>query len=163
MKPSKIKSVSAKKAWFLLPNYKAFTWKGVVYCKKKNDVISINLSDEIDSQLKSHETIHVRQAESTKDSWFKFYARYVWDWIRNLPLVFVNVNAPYKFTPMELEAYLNQDNWYYSTHGAVSQWKEFEKLSLKEKKELAKEYYNSKPRPYFADFLRMKLDNENED
>lgn len=157
MKPNEFKTVKGKKAWFILPNFRCFVWKGYAYCKSRKDADNLNKSDEIDSQLKSHETIHIRQAESTKNSWFRFYVRYLWDWIKNLPLIFVNFNAPYKFIPMELEAYLHQDEWNYCTNGAVYEWKEFEKISLKEKRKLAKEYYNSKPRPYFTHFLFEKL------
>ena len=58
---------------------------------------------------------------------------------------------------MEMEAYLNQDNWDYCMNGATYQWKELEKITLKQKKEIAREYYNSKPKPYFTDFLKEKL------
>lgn len=160
MKPSKIKTLKAKKAWFLLSHFQAITWKGIAYCHSKTKVDDINASDKIDSQLKSHETIHIRQAESTHDSWFRFYIRYIWEQILNFPLIFINIYAPYKFTPMEIEAYLNQDNWDYCKHGATYQWKEFEKiLTLKEKREMAKEYYGSKPKPYFTHFLYEKLNN----
>lgn len=157
MKPSKFITVKGKKAWFLLPNFSALTWKGYAYCKTKEDADKINSSDKIDSRLESHETIHIRQAESMNDSWFNFYLRYVWEYICNLPLIFINFYAPYKFMPIEIEAYLNQDNWDYCMNGAVYQWKEFEKLTLKEIRALAKEYYSSKPKPYFTSFLRGKL------
>lgn len=157
MKPSKLTKVVGKKAKFLLPRFSAITWKGCVYCKRQEDADEINKTPEIDSQLESHETIHIRQAESAHDSWFRFYVRYVWDWIKNLPLIFVNLYAPYKFEAMELEAYLHQDEWDYCTHGAVSEWKEFEKIPMKEKRAWAKEYYGSKPKPYFTHFLQEKL------
>ena len=157
MKPSKIKSIKAKIAWFLPSKISALTWKGIAYCSNEENVKLINKTDKIDSRLKSHETIHLRQAQSTKDSWFLFYVRYIWEWICNLPLIFINVYAPYKFMPMEIEAYLNQNNWEYCTYDATYQWKEFEKLTLKKKRELAKEYYDSKPKPYFTHFLYEKL------
>jgi len=157
MRPNKIISVKGKKAWLPLFGFKALTWCGTVYCQKQKDVDSLNKSDEIDSRLKSHETIHVRQAESTNNCWFLFYLRYIWEWILNLPLIFIDVYAPYKFMPMEIEAYLNQDNWDYCKHGATYQWKEFEKLTLKKKREMAKKYYNSKPKPYFTNFLYNEL------
>lgn len=141
MKPSEIKTVTAKKTVFLLPHFRALTWKGTVYCKYKSDVDSINKHDYIDSTLKSHETIHVRQAESMKDSWFRFYLKYIIEWICNLPLVFVNLYAPYRFMPIEMEAYQNEKNWKYATNGAVCGWKELEKLTLKEKWKLAKKHY----------------------
>lgn len=157
MKPSKIKSVSAKKAWYLPKAFSALTWKGIVYCNHKEDIESINKSEIIDSKLKSHETIHVRQAESMKNSWLRFYARYVWEWICNLPLMLINPYAPYMFMPIEMEAYLHQDEWDYATNGAVSHWKEFEKLTLKQKREISSEYFNSERKPYFTNFLFNKL------
>ena len=157
MKPSKIKTLKAKKAWFLPSHFQSITWKGIAYCQKQNEVNLINATDEIDSKLKSHETIHIRQAQSTKNSWFLFYIRYAWEWICNFPLIFIDVYAPYKFMPMEIEAYLNQDNWDYCTYNATYQWKEFEKITLKKKRELAKEYYGSNPKPYFTHFLYEKL------
>lgn len=158
MKPSEFKCVKGKKAWILPPNFRCFVWKGYAYCKTKNDADDLNKSDEIDSQLKSHETIHIRQAESTKDSWFRFYVTYVWEWIKNLPLIFVDIYAPYKFEPMEMEAYLQQDNWDYCKNGSVWLWKELEGIPLKTKRQWAKEYYQSKPKPYFTDFLKEKID-----
>jgi hypothetical protein len=59
--------------------------------------------------------------------------------------------------PIEMEAYLNQDNWDYCMNGAVYQWKEFEKLKLKDKRSLAKEYYGHKRKPYITSFLREKI------
>ena len=157
MKPSKIQSIKAKISWLLPSRINALTWKGIAYCTDEKNVKLINKTDKIDSRLKSHETIHLRQAQSTKDSWFLFYVRYIWEWICNLPLISVDVCAPYAFMPMEIEAYLNQDNWDYCTTNPTYQWKEFEKLTLKQKRELAKEYYSSKPKPYFTHFLYEKL------
>ena len=77
MKPSKIKSIKAKISWLLPSRINALTWKGIVYCTNEENVKLINKTDKIDSQLKLHETIHLRQAQSTKDSWFLFYIRYV--------------------------------------------------------------------------------------
>lgn len=157
MKPSKFVTVKGKKAWLLLPGFSCLTWKGFAYCKSQKEADRINSTDKIDSRLESHETIHIRQAESMKDSWFRFYARYILEWILNLPLIFINVYAPYKFMPIEMEAYLNQDNWSYCMQGATYQWKEFEKIPLKEKRAMAKKYYNSTFRPYYTHFLYEKL------
>ena len=157
MKPSKFITVRGRKAWFLPSYFSALTWKGYAYCKTREQADKINSTDKIDSKLESHETIHIRQAESMKDSWFRFYARYVWEYICNLPLIFVNLYAPYRFMPIEMEAYLNQDNWDYCMSGATCQWKKFEEITFKEKWKWAKEYYSSSPRPYFTYFLRKKL------
>ena len=156
MKPSKFVTVRGKKAWFLPPGFSCLTWKGYAYCKSQKEADKINETEEIDSRMESHETIHIRQAESMKDSWFKFYTRYVWEWLCNFSLIFVNFYAPYKFMEIEMEAYLNQDDWDYCMQGARYQWLEFEKcLTLKEKRAMAKEYYKNKT--YYTAFLRKKL------
>lgn len=141
MKPSEIKVVTAKKAWFLLPGFRALTWKGVVYCKNTSDISLINRTDKVDSTLKCHETIHVRQAESTGDSWLRFYARYMYEWLRNLPLIVVNPNAPYRFIPFEIEAYECQSDLSYPDKGMSCKWKEYAALSLKERFSLARKKY----------------------
>ena len=154
-KPSKIKCVKAKKAIFLLPNFRAITLFGIVYCRSERDVSDINSHDYIDSNLKNHETIHVRQAEGTKNSWFLFYLNYLWQWICNMPLIFVNINAPYKFIPFELEAYRNQNDWGYSQE-VHKGWKKYKKLKLKDKRKFAKMYYKSKI--VFSDFIEKYID-----
>ena len=140
MKPSKIQILTAKKALFLFPGFRALTWKGVVYCKRESDIQLINFEDKISSDFESHEMIHVRQAESTHDSWFCFYALYLWYWILNFPLFIYGMMMPYYFIPFELEAYNNETDWKYPTNGAVYQWKKFNQLSLKSKLKLAKQY-----------------------
>lgn len=157
MKPSKFSTVIGKKALFLLPKFDCLTWKGYAYCSTQEKADKINSTEGIDSKLESHETIHVRQAESMHDSWFRFYLRYVWEWLCNFPLIFINVYAPYYFMPIEIEAYLNQDDWDYCMKKTANQWKEFEKLTLKEKRELAKEYFSHEKKPYFTHFLYKKL------
>lgn len=143
-KPCNIKTITAKKAWFLLPSFRAITLFGVIYCKRSNDVNSINKTDYIDSMLKCHETIHVRQAENTKNSWLLFYLNYIWQWLCNLPLIFISLHYAYKFIPYELEAYANEDIFEYP-YGISNQWRMFKKeLTLKDKWKYAKEYKKSK-------------------
>lgn len=155
-RPSKIKVVTAKKAWLLFSGFAAITLFGVVYCKSQSRVDEINKTENIDSQLESHETIHVRQAESTHDSWLLYYLKYIWQWIINFPLIFVNTYAPYKFMPFELEAYANQDDWDYCL-GKCENWKVYKKLTLKQKRQFAKDYYKSPIKPYFTSFIRINI------
>ena len=156
-RPSKIKVVTAKKAWLLFSGFAAITLFGVVYCKSQSRVDEINKTENIDSQLESHETIHVRQAESTHDSWLLYYLKYIWQWIKNFPLLFVNVSAPYKFISFELEAHRHQDDWDYCV-GKCERWKKYGKLNLREKRILAKDYYHNAVKPYFTDFIKNKID-----
>ena len=140
MKPSEIKVLKAKKAFFLLPRFRALTWKGVVYCKNKTDIQLINFEDKISSDFESHEMIHVIQAESTHDSWFCFYSLYLWYWILNFPLFIRGLYMPYYFIPFELEAMSHETDWKYSSE-AVYKWKEFKKkLTMKQKLQFAKDY-----------------------
>ena len=154
-KPSKIKVVTAKYWWFMPSNIRAITLFGKVFCAKHKDVDLINATDEIDSQLKSHETIHVRQAQFTKNSWFVFYAKYIWQWLNNIPLITINLNAAYKFIPFELEAYRHEDEWDYCTK-PCGDWKKYKALTMKQKKEFAKEYY--KFTLVFSEFIKTKID-----
>lgn len=145
MKPNQIKTLRAKKTWFLLPSFKGMMWKGIVYCRKREYIDEINKSEEIDSNFKSHEMIHVRQAQSMKNSWFRFYCNYVWNYIKNLPLIFVNRMAPYMLIPTEIEAYVNASNLkYVKENETATQWQTYAKLTLKEKRTIAKEFFKSK-------------------
>lgn len=158
MKPSKINVLKAKKALFLFSGFRALTWKGIAYCKKETDVILINSKDIIDSNFEAHEMTHVKQAESTKDSWFCFYALYLWYWIINFPLFIRGKFMPYYFIPFELEAYNNETDWKYPTNGAVYQWKEFKnKLSMKQKLSLSKEYKDKYKGNGIKWFVRNKI------
>lgn len=144
MRPSEIKIPKAKRTCLLLPNFKAITWRGTIYCKRQSDVDNLNETDTIDSSFKSHEVIHIRQAQSMKDSWTRFYINYIFNWIKNLPLITVNIYAMYKLIPSEIEAYLHQDNWKYAENAVpVTQWKEFQKLTLKQKRKIAVLFYKT--------------------
>lgn len=158
-KPSKIKAIKAKKAWFLPSGFVAMTLFGVAYCSSRKKADEINKTDGIDNQLESHETIHVRQAESTSNSWFIFYLKYLFQWLHNLPLIFINIHAPYKFMPFELEAYANQDNWGYCL-GKCEAWKAYKKLTMKERKKFAMEYFKSPTKIYFTEFIEKRINPE---
>ena len=160
MKPSEILTVRSKRTWLLLPSFKGITWMGVVYCRKQKYIDEINKSDNIDSSFKSHETIHVRQAQSMNDSWFRFYFNYCLQYIKNLPFIFINLYAPYKLIPTEIEAYLNQDNWKYAEKiEPVYQWKLFQKLKFKDKRQIAKAYYASGNRKKYDVILKEYIEN----
>ena len=158
MKPSKIKSVRAKLTKLLPSAFSAITWKGTIYCITQSSVEAINKTDGIDSVLENHETIHVRQAESTKDSWFRFYLEYIWEWIKNLPLIFGGWFMPYYFMPMELEAYACQEIMNYTLNGPVTGWKKLKKLKIKEKYSLINLYKERKRYNYkFHDFAKDEI------
>lgn len=156
-KPSNIKTVRAKKTGLLLPGFKAITLFGTIYCRRQSDVDSINETENIDSVLKCHETIHVRQACNTNNSWILFYLKYMWQWIKNIPLITVSSHMIYKFIPFEIEAYANERDYKYPTENTqCSQWREYKKkLTLKQKKQYAREYKKSKMT--FHDFVKENI------
>ena len=156
-KPSKITSITAKINKFICPvGYKAITMCGTIYVRNTRALEEINKTLGIDSITENHETIHVKQAVSTRNSWLLFYLTYLWQWIVNLPLLFINSKAPYRFISFELEAYANEDDFTYQDkikNGAVG-WKDFNKLSLSEKKDLAKQYYKNGRAILFRNFVK---------
>ena len=157
MKPSKINVLKAKKTFLIFPRFRALTWKGVAYCKSKYDIQLINFEDKISSDFEAHEMTHVKQAESTHDSWFCFYALYIWYWILNFPLFIYGKFMPYFFIPFELEAMNNETDWKYPANGAVYQWKKFKKFNMKEKLKLAKQYKKSFKSIGFKQYVRKVI------
>ena len=158
MKPSKITAIKAKKNKFLCPiGFTAITLFGTIFTRSESLANNINRTAKIDSILKSHEFIHIKQAENTHDSWILYYIIYIWQWLKNLPLIFIDLKAPYRFIAMELEAYLNQDNLTYATEseGGCSMWRKLDELTLKKKWNLAKEFKNMKGKN-FSYFLVLK-------
>ena len=132
-KPKDTTKITAKINKFLCPSgFSAITLFGTIYVRNERYLTSVNKTDGIDSVLENHEMIHVKQAVSTKNSWFLFYLLYVWQWLMNLPMIFINQKAPYKFIAFELEAYANEANVGYQKDivNGANLWKEFNKLTL---------------------------------
>jgi len=76
-----------------------------------------------------------------------------------LPLIFINLYAPYKLIPTEIEAYFNEDNWKYAEKiEPVYQWKLFQKLTLKEKMQIAKAYYAGTNRKRYCVIIKEFLE-----
>ena len=152
MRPSKIRTIKTKYAWWLPSHFSATMLFGTLYYGDKNEVI--------DDVTLNHEQIHVNQAFTTKDSWWRYYLTYIWLWIRNIPLMSINFYAPYKFDEFELEAFLHEEDLEYKWHTAI-QWKTFKrKLKLKDKRQLAKLWYGHSPESIeikmkgFANFIK---------
>lgn len=141
-KPSTVKEIQIKWNNFLpFSGYFAMTLFGKMWVRKSKKwkwetYIKYGLSDFI----LNHEMIHVRQAVSTNNSWWKFYLLYVWEWIKANP-IFNGFNFAYKMNPFELEAYANERNLNYNIDNEIAdQWKKFKNLKVKERKKLWKEF-----------------------
>lgn len=155
-KPKNTTKIIAKINKFLCPSgFSAITLFGVIYVRSEASLAKINKTDGIDSLLENHEMIHVKQAISTHNSWFLFYLLYIWQWLMNLPMIFINLYAPYKFIAFELEAYANEANVGYQKEivDGANLWREFNKLTIFEKWKLAKQYYKGGRTYIFRDFV----------
>lgn len=140
MRPSKIKQIKAKVSkWLCPPGFAGITICGTVYVRSEKALKKVMKTDGIDSTFENHELIHVRQAESTGDSWLRFYLLYAWYWLKNLPMLLIWIKAPYVFIPFELEAYGNQYDMEY-TNGRCDEWRKYKKLSFKTRWKLVKLY-----------------------
>lgn len=79
--------------------YSAMSWCGYILTKKKES--------DIKTTTWNHENIHLQQAKD-KGSWLKYYADYVWEWIKGNPITYPASSAYYTI-PYEMEAYANED------------------------------------------------------
>ncbi len=85
--------------------------------------------------VKFHETIHLRQAQSTHDSWLCFYWKYMLFWFQARRANRILPNAGYLLNPFEMEAYANMYNPRYldrfaEEEGAATGWREYAKMTL---------------------------------
>lgn len=83
--------------------------------------------------VKFHEHIHLRQAQSTHNSWLCFYWKYLLFWLEAQRARRLLPNAGYELNPFEMEAYANMYNPHYLDRypdGAATGWKAYAKMSL---------------------------------
>lgn len=142
MRPSEIKNCVIKFNKVIpFGNFLAMMWKGKILIKEINQEYWKTIeSDSRGKTIINHENIHLKQAVSTNDSWFYFYLNYVWQYLKNLPIIF-GFEFPYRFISFELEAkgFANNFN-YLEGKKSCDRWKSYNKLSLKEKRKYWKQY-----------------------
>lgn len=160
MRPSQIKEMTVKYTWCIpFGSFFIMTFWGKMLIKRKDkDRWERMENTSSGAEYKNHEMIHVKQAISTNDNWFKFYLLYVWYYLNNLPII-NGFKMPYYFIPFEIEAYRFEDDLSYNTKNinGTDEWKRYKKLTLKQKKELYKQYKSS--RLSFNTFLKNNIEN----
>lgn len=117
--------------------YSAITFFGRVYMRKTKEWIENWLATSPTAKrTMNHERIHFLQKNTmwTK-TWVVYYALYIWYWLK-LFICTLNNTMAYKTNPMELEAYVNQDDYSYS----MSKWHDYV-YSNKVRKKIFKERY----------------------
>ena len=90
-----------------------------------------HLNNRFDA-LKNHEMIHLRQAQSTHDSWLLFYVRYFWYSLRAIGYIRRMKNAMYYLNPFEIEAYrhMYEKDYLERCDNCAVEWKVFARMSL---------------------------------
>lgn len=166
MKPAEVNKVIAKASALMaiLYGFKYLMWKGYALCD--GAVVNEFNNGNLLSHERIHETIHARQALSLSFSkWMPYYKEYIKEWFQNLSLITINTYAPYKFTPMELEAYGKQydENYIYTENKfpkPANLWKEIKnQINKDERKRLAKLWYSQKGvyNNNFSKFVQMEV------
>lgn len=150
-KPNEIDKIEIKWNNILpFPGYFAMTFFGKMWIRKSKKQKWLNyIKWGMSEIVLNHEMIHVKQAVSTNNSWWKFYALYIWEWLKANP-IFNGFNFAYKMNPFELEAYSNERDMTYNTinYNGAAQWKLFKELKVKKRKELWKFFKENKFMPF---------------
>ena len=112
-KPSDISDLTERVMHVIPFGAKYMMWCGVVmYKESSKKLIDSQRDKECFKESMNHEKIHLRQAQ-VKGSWLKFYASYVWEWIKGIPF-WPPFDSAYHTIPYEMEAYGNESDFAYT-------------------------------------------------
>lgn len=135
--PKEVKELEVvEMKYFPITGFSAMSWCGKLIVRSKN---------KVDETLKTHETIHLKQAQAV-GSWLIFYLLYFKEWLLGNPFKKPYMSAYYTIC-YEMESYANEDdneypnkyndnaiNKYRLTHkkqtyeeqgGTIRKWKEY--------------------------------------
>ena len=77
VRPSKVADMPAVvNTFWLRKGYEGLTFFGYILAPTQE--LADRFNGSADRALKNHEMIHLRQAQSCGDSWFRFYLLYIW-------------------------------------------------------------------------------------
>lgn len=111
--PNKIKEMSIKFGCIPPKGYLAITMFGTIYINKKNKEYWDRYSAYYKEETMIHEGIHLKQAQND-GSWFKFYCKYLWWWIKAMFLSGFKNSIAYYCIPYEVEAFMYENNKFYN-------------------------------------------------
>lgn len=132
-RPSKIADMPAlPNRFWLRKGYTAVTFFGTIITSSEASAETINGPA---NSLKTHEMIHLRQAQSVNDSWLLFYLRYLWYYVGGLSQNRRMRNAAYLINPFEMEAYRHQDEADYleRCRDGANGWRVYAKMKASER------------------------------
>ncbi len=129
-----------KDGFWLRKNYAALTFFGHIVVHSQQEADRLNARTVADSSLKRHETIHLRQAQSTHNSWFCFYTLYIWYYLRALPQNKYRRGAAYYLNPFEMEAYehMYEPDYLDKCKDGANGWRVYARMKPSERLKIAK-------------------------
>ncbi len=135
VRPSRTGDMKAvSNAFWLRGGYDALTFFGHIVTHSQPEADRLNSRYDA---LKNHEMIHLRQAQATGDSWWLFYLRYGWYWLRALPWNRHMRQAAYWLNPFELEAYRHMNDLGYAdrcSDGGAQEWRLYARMKYEGRK-----------------------------
>ena len=144
VRPSKVTDMPAVvNTFWLRKGYEGLTFFGQILTPTQELADRFNAGLD---EMKNHEMIHLRQAQSCGDSWLRFYLLYIWYWLkikmaklhsRNRP--YCVKNAAYLLNPFEMEAYARMHDLNY-LKGPATEWRRYAKMSLKDRIKIYQKY-----------------------
>ena len=137
-RPSRIDRMTAvKEGFWLRRNYAAMMFFGHILAHTQEDADWINAHD---GSMRRHETIHLKQAQSTHNSWICYYTLYLWYSLRALPQNRYMRNASYYLNPFEMEAYehMYDENYLEQCRDGANGWRVYAKMKPKERRMISK-------------------------
>ena len=138
-RPSLIKNMPViRNSFWLRKGYAALTFFGTVIASTKEDAEEFKNQK---STLRNHEMIHLRQAQSTHDSWLMFYLLYSWYSLKLLPQSRKMKNAIYWLNPFEMEAYQHENDLHYLDNHVADEWRQYARMKPSERIERVKHQF----------------------
>ena len=127
-RPSRLTDMPAvRNTFWLRRGYAAVTFFGTIMTSSQWHADRMNSRE---NDIKRHEMIHLRQAQSLHDSWLLFYVRYLWYYLRALPLNRRMRHAAYRLNPFELEAYdhMGDPTYLERCKDGATEWREHARM-----------------------------------
>jgi hypothetical protein len=134
-RPSQVSDMPALPGGFWLKRgYDTLTFFGTIITDSVREAESMNGRL---TAMKNHEMIHLKQAVSTGDSWWRFYRLYLRYWFQGWFQRKRYPTAAYRLNPFEMEAYEHMYNLHYLDRCAdgATGWKRFASMSVLERYE----------------------------
>lgn len=132
-RPSLVQDMPALPGGFWMRRgYTAMTFFGTIITQNAKEAETINTRL---TALKNHEMIHLRQAQSVGDSWWRFYRLYLRYWWQGWRQRRHYPNAAYRLNPFEMEAYEHMHNLDYlnQCRDGATGWKRYARMTVEER------------------------------